>query len=197
MNNRTQNNLDRIRTPNRRRAGWAAIPGVGLAIALVLEGSRQPVCAAGALRVGAAQVKINPPPGSPLAGYYHPRAADGVLDDLHSKALVLDDGATKVALVVLDLISTTRPLVEKAREEIEKIAGVKAARVMISATHAHTGPLLSGRGSRDEALVAASDAAAGYSEQLPKLIAESVRLAEVALTDATLSVAVGECEDLS
>src|SRR5437763_3585058 len=93
----------------RCRAALLALPPlmnvlcVGLAIASVLSGSRLQVCAAGALRVGTAQVKINPPPGSPLAGYYHPRAADGVLDDLHSKALVLDDGSTRVAFVVLDL----------------------------------------------------------------------------------------------
>src|SRR5437870_11257900 len=175
MNSRAQNSLDRIRTPNRRRGCWFGI--LGLAIASVLAGWRLQVCAAGALRVGAAQVKINPPPGSPLAGYYHPRAADGVLDDLHSKALVLDDGSTRVALVVLDLISTTRPLTEKAREEIEKIAGVKGGHVMISATHAHTGPLLRGRGRRAEALGGASDASAGYSAPLPGLIAVSVGLA--------------------
>ena len=33
------------------------------------------------LRVGAAAVKITPPAGTPMAGYYHARAADGVHDD--------------------------------------------------------------------------------------------------------------------
>ena len=42
------------------------------------------------LRVGAAQVVITPPPGAPMAGYYYNRAADGVHDDLHAKAVVFE-----------------------------------------------------------------------------------------------------------
>src|SRR5574341_776304 len=74
-------------------------------------------------RAGAAAVKITPPLGIPLAGYYHARGADGVLDDLYSKALVLEKDGEKAAFVCLDLISTTRPLVEAARAEIEKTTG--------------------------------------------------------------------------
>src|SRR5437868_3166026 len=100
------------------------------------------------LRAGAAQVAITPPVGAPMAGYYHSRAAEGVLDDLYAKALVLDDGSSKVALVTLDLISTTFSLTREARALIEKSAGIPAANVMISATHAHTGPELADRGAR-------------------------------------------------
>ena len=34
------------------------------------------------VRAGAAAVKITPPKGAPMAGYYYNRAADGVHDDL-------------------------------------------------------------------------------------------------------------------
>ena len=59
---------------------------------------------AGEFRVGTGAVTINPPLGTPLAGYYSERGCQGVLDDLQAKAAVLDDGQSKVAFVVCDLI---------------------------------------------------------------------------------------------
>ena len=99
------------------------------------------------LRAGAAAVNITPAPGIGLAGYYFERGADGTNDDLFAKALVLEVDGTKAALITLDLISTTRPMVEAARREIEKVTGIPGANVMISATHAHTGPVLAERDS--------------------------------------------------
>src|SRR5688572_3781837 len=99
-------------------------------------------------RAGAAQVVITPPKGAPMAGYYHARGAEGTLDDLFAKALVIDDGSTRVALVSLDLISTTFTLTREARAAIEKATAIPGANVMISATHAHTGPELADRGAR-------------------------------------------------
>ena len=52
---------------------------------------------AGGLRAGAAAVKITPPVGTPMAGYYHARAAEGVHDDLYAKALVIEKDGTKAA----------------------------------------------------------------------------------------------------
>jgi len=61
------------------------------------------VAVAGEFRVGAAEVKITPPLGTPMAGYLSPRCSEDVLDDLYAKATVLDDGKTKVALVTCAL----------------------------------------------------------------------------------------------
>lgn len=160
----------------------------------------QPSVAAVPLRVGSAQVVITPPPGAPMAGYYHPRGSEGVLDDLHSKALVLDDGVTRIALVTLDLISTTRALTEQTRAEVTRLTGIPGTNVLLTATHAHTGPELSNRGARDafnEAMVGGSQLAADYTGSLPKLIAESVRLADAARTNVTLSAATGRCDGLA
>src|SRR5262245_3056196 len=75
------------------------------------------VCAgpavAGELRVGAGAVNINPPKGTPLAGYYSERGSQAVLDNLFSKALVLEQDDTRVALVVCDLISLPRRTVRE------------------------------------------------------------------------------------
>jgi len=176
----------------RRSAGWV--------LPLLLTPLFAGAAAAAEWRAGAAQVVINPPSGAPLAGYYHARGAEGVLDDLHSKALVLDDGATRVALVTLDLISTTRALTEAARREVARVTGIPESHVLITATHAHTGPELSHRGARDafnEALVGGNPLAADYTASLPERIAESVRLADAARNPAQVSVATGHCEGLA
>src|SRR5947209_13862074 len=87
------------------------------------------------LCVGAAAVVITPPLGTPMAGYYSPRGAEGVHDDLQAKALVLDKDGTRVALVALDLVSTTPALVKEVRRQVERLTGVPGDHVMISATH--------------------------------------------------------------
>lgn len=149
------------------------------------------------LRVGAAQVKINPPIGIPMAGYYSARLAEGVHDDLFAKAIVLEKDGVRAALVSLDLITTTREMVEGARSEIERSTGVPAGNVMISATHAHTGPLLVNRGSRDDALGGDHPLVVQYSRSLPRLIAECVRLAESRLQPARALAGAGREERLS
>jgi neutral ceramidase len=113
-----------------KRLGW---------LALLLTAWAGPA-AAGELRVGAAAVNINPPEGTPLAGYYSERGSRTVLDNLYTKAPVLEQDDTRAALVVCDLISLPRRTVREARDLIEKQTGIPGANVMISATHTHTGP---------------------------------------------------------
>ncbi|MBT5926960.1 MAG: hypothetical protein HOH33_10100 [Verrucomicrobia bacterium] len=76
------------------------------------------------LKVGAAAVKITPPLGIPLAGYYHERGSSGVHDDLFARAVVMEMDKIRAAIVSLDLISTRRPFVLKARELIESLIGI-------------------------------------------------------------------------
>src|SRR5438132_412418 len=114
---------------------------------------------AGELRVGAAAVVISPTVGTPMAGYYSERAAEGVHDDLYAKALVLEKDGARAALVSLDLISTARQVVTEARREIERTTGLRGDAVMISATHSHTGPLMNNRGARESVLASTSDPA--------------------------------------
>src|SRR5687768_2389699 len=71
--------------------------------------------ASGQLRVGAAAVPISPSAGTPMAGYYDVRAAQGVDDELFAKAIVIEQDGAKVAMVVCDLISMPRPVSEEAR----------------------------------------------------------------------------------
>jgi neutral ceramidase len=146
---------------------------------------------------GAAAVKITPPKGAPLAGYYYNRAAEGVHDDLYAKTLVLEQDGTRVAFVVCDLISLSRPIVEQARKLMSESSGVRGENVMMSATHSHTGPVLRGGSTRNAAQGGEEDVAVKYADELPKLIAESVKLAADRLTNAIVSAAIGYEDGLS
>jgi hypothetical protein len=143
-------------------------------------------------KVGAATVSITPTVGTPMAGYYFERKSEGVHDDLFAKAIVFDHGGVRAALVSLDLISTSSGMVEDARAEIERITKVPGRNVMISATHAHTGPILTGRGSRDAEFGGKNPLTQAYNAELPRRIAEAVRNAEANLTKAQILAARGK-----
>jgi len=129
---------------------------------------------AGGLSLGTAAVKITPPIGIPLAGYYSPRGSEGVLDDLYTKVVVLDDGQTQVAMVVCDLITVPRHTVLEARKLIEQQTKIPGSRVMISATHTHTGPVLARETARDDSDGGSGDLANKYTAELPAKIAQGV-----------------------
>jgi hypothetical protein len=149
------------------------------------------------LKVGAAAVAITPPEGTPLAGYYSMRGSKRVLDDIYSKAIVLEVGDTKAALVVCDLISLPRHVITEARRQIEKATGIPGAHVMISATHTHTGPVILRESALDDLTGASSDLGRRYTEKLPELIAKSVADANKKLAPARASAAIGKEEDIS
>ena len=95
------------------------------------------------LYAGSAEVVITPPLGVSMAGYYHDRRADDVLDDLYARALVVQSGETAAALVVCDLIGLDRADTLEARAMIEERVGIPPTQVMICCTHTHTGPITS------------------------------------------------------
>jgi hypothetical protein len=149
------------------------------------------------LRAGAAQVIITPPKGAPMSGYYHNRAASGVHDDLHAKAIVLESGGVRSALVACDLLGIPRSIIDKARTQIERDTAIPASRVMISATHAHTGPVLLSAVVRYNLEGEMKRIAEEYAESVPGKIAESVRLATAALQPARLRAGIGREDSLT
>jgi hypothetical protein len=120
-----------------------------------------------------------------------------VHDDLYAKAIVLECGGTRAAMVCCDLITMPLNVAQEARRLIEKDTGLKPDQVMISATHAHTGPILPGRTARETADGPGGDLAQEYVEQLPSRIAASVKQAVEKLAPATASAAIGHEEHLS
>ena len=75
------------------------------------------------LRAGVATVDITPPIGSWLCGFGN-RASGctGIHDPLRLTALVLDDGATPLAIVTADILSFSASMVSEIRRDITRRA---------------------------------------------------------------------------
>ncbi len=152
---------------------------------------------AGDLKIGAAAVKITPPVGIPMAGYYYERGAEKIHDDLYAKALVLEKDNSKIAIVSCDLIGLPIDIVTEARALAAKSTGIDADHVMISATHAHTGPVIPKKDGRDSPTGKSAEILNLYISKLPGLIAESIKQANDALQPAKISFGLGHEESIS
>ncbi len=131
------------------------------------------------LQAGTSTQVITPQLGHPLVGFFHRREAASVADDLHARALVLDDGATTLAIVVCDLLSLGTDLVADIRTIVNDECGIPPQNVMVSCTHTHTGPATRNhRG--DEPLP-------GYREWLVRQVADGIRVAQTRLQPARIA----------
>lgn len=90
------------------------------------------------LRAGAATSNITPDIGGDVVGGFSPFPCTHIHDELHARCLVLDDGRTKLALVVCDLLGFHRSVSVEARRMIEAQTGIPPANVLISGTHTHS-----------------------------------------------------------
>ncbi|MBE6550769.1 MAG: hypothetical protein E7665_01405 [Ruminococcaceae bacterium] len=89
------------------------------------------------LKCGAAERIITPALGLGIPGYFGPRYATGVKDELYTQAVVVDDGENAVAVVSIDIMDFKVSLTAALRNEIKKLLGDRVT-VMTAATHSHT-----------------------------------------------------------
>jgi hypothetical protein len=97
-----------------------------------------------ALKMGFSTIEITPPKGWRMSGYFYERFSTNTHDELQAKAMVLQRGDEKAALVVCDLIGISRSLSAQVREAASRKTKIPAANIIIAATHTHTGPLYMG-----------------------------------------------------
>jgi hypothetical protein len=137
------------------------------------------------LRAGAAAVDVTPPrfPIS-MNGQMHDQVARSAFDRLHARCLVLDDGETEVAIVVVDSCMIPRALFDEAKALASRSTGIAADRMMMSATHTHTAPAAMG--------TFQTEPDAEYVRFLTQKIAESVTRAHAARRPARVGWAVGK-----
>jgi neutral ceramidase len=99
--------------------------------------------AADVLKGGAAKTDITPPTGFAMWGYgaRHDLPSDGVLDPLYARALVLEVGKERIAIVSLDLgRAPTRQSMETIRAKVKKATDID--HLFLVASHTHHGPVL-------------------------------------------------------
>ncbi len=117
------------------------------------------------MKAGFAKADITPTKPMPMWGYgaRHAALSTGVRDTLWAKAVVLDVGHEKLAIVGLDLgRSPTDAMMLRIREAIKEKAGVGLT--LISGSHTHHGPVIElldepgkGQGKYDDAVAYAQE----------------------------------------
>jgi len=110
-----------------------------LCVALSANGLLAPLVeAAEPLQVGAALRVITPDPLLPVSGGVGtPSPVKGKRGELTARALVLQQGDTRVAIVGLDLLGFPSVLGDRVRKEVTQIP---ARNILIGATHTHSAP---------------------------------------------------------
>ncbi|HSG55791.1 MAG TPA: neutral/alkaline non-lysosomal ceramidase N-terminal domain-containing protein [Paracoccaceae bacterium] len=132
-------------------AAWKLFALAGLLLVAV------PAHAAGQtrqLQAGAARVDITPgtaelPPGS-----------QGVLDPLYARAIVIDNGHQRAALLTVDAGGLPTALWEALRTRAANELGIARENFLLTATHTHSAPFRRAAGFEDNLFAAVSQAAA-------------------------------------
>src|SRR5665213_3760765 len=117
-------------------------------------------------RAGAAKVDVTP------SEKELPRNWHGILDRLYSRAIVLDNGASRAALITVDDGAVSDATWQTVTQRAEKELGIPASNILLTATHTHTA--LRQRG-----------------PDYPQKIFESVKLAQQNLAPARLGYGTG------
>ena len=122
---------------------WTLVQCLGW---LALFGSGGTVSAApGQLRAGAAVVDITPALGVANGGVI---ARGGpvthIHDGLHARCLVLDDGATRLAIAICDMRMLGGEVVARAKSLAGEATGLAPENILIAATHTHAAPAMVG-----------------------------------------------------
>ncbi len=95
------------------------------------------------LKAGAAVASITPTTSQFLCGYPHvERYSTGVHDPLCSSALFLDDGRNQLLIVANDILYVPKDMAARARRRIGQTTGLPPEAIMLSATHTHSGPVV-------------------------------------------------------
>ncbi|MBE7497645.1 MAG: neutral/alkaline non-lysosomal ceramidase N-terminal domain-containing protein [Verrucomicrobiaceae bacterium] len=141
---------------------------------------------AATIRAGASAVDITPkqfPMNMP--GGFSANMAEKAHDPFHSRALVLDNGETTLAMVVVDNLGAGPDVLNEVKALAAAKTGMSPDKMLISSTHTHSGPSLNTR----------SEAAAAYYKQFVEGVAGSIIQAHAALKPAAVGAAAHPLPD--
>jgi neutral ceramidase len=98
--------------------------------------------APGALRAGWASRVMTPAVGTPLGGYGDRNGAPstGVRDDLHVKAIALNDGVDTVVLVGADMLLIPPTVTAHVIKAVQEKTPLTENQILYHASHTHCGP---------------------------------------------------------
>lgn len=166
-----------------------------LAVNLICVGVFCPASRA-ALKGGCAKVDITPPVGVWLSGYGgRDKPSDDVNDELYARALVLDNGSDRVAVISVDLLWVPLDITNQIRLILKDKIGIPKRNVMICATHTHFGPKIyseSKMGPEDSD----NTVDTSYVQTLVKKIADSAFLAHKRMEDVKIGAVKGDIPEI-
>jgi neutral ceramidase len=91
--------------------------------------------------VGTSEIDITPKPGIELSGFaVRQQPSTEVLDPLYVRGLYLEDRQKRMLWLHADLVAFNRDFVDDVRQNVENECGIPASRVILAATHTHSGP---------------------------------------------------------
>ncbi len=109
-----------------------------LTLAILIVTCSFPSLARGDFKVGVAKTIITPDPLLPVSGGVGPgKQATGKQGELTARAIVFQQGETKVAFVQLDLLGFPSVLAARVYKQVPRIA---ADNILIASTHTHSAP---------------------------------------------------------
>ena len=165
---------------------------VGMVLLTCVFGSS----AHGELKGGTAKVDITPPVGAWLSGYgSRNKPSEGILDPLYAKALVLDDGREKIAIVSADLLWVPLKITNEIRQKVQEKIGIPQQNIMICGTHTHFAPKID-RIAKDWPDAAAAEIDESYVQVFKKKIFDSIMLADRDIKEVKLGVGKGEMTEI-
>ena len=150
------------------------------------------------LKVGYARLDVTPPLGSPLAGYYHHRISDGVLDPIELVALAAHDGENTVLIITGDFLGIVEEWATEIRRMISEGTGVKADHIYLQALHQHTTIRVGDRTRRYDRTDVGKLNDAAYYDVLYRKYVDVAKMAMDDMCEAEMSVAQQKtAEDIS
>jgi neutral ceramidase len=139
------------------------------------------------LRAGAAAQDITPKEYPiKMPGGFSLNLANSAHDPLHARAVVLADGTTTLAIVVVDNLGLGPELLDEAKAIASSKTGIAPEKMLISATHTHSGPSAGKEG---------PGPAVAYRKVLLEGIAESIVKAHAELRPAAAGAAAHPLPD--
>jgi neutral ceramidase len=179
------------------RIRWAAGVVVLLLVVLVTP-ARPPLEAQAAgprqILAGAAVATITPPLGGLIVGNWTSSPATYVHDDLYARCLVLDDGSTRVAMVVIDSLGVPRAVLDEAKRLAHAHTGIPPEHMLMSATHTHSGT--SAQGERwNPARTESPPGLDDYQRFMAARVADGIRQAAASLQPVRIGWGRGQLPD--
>ncbi len=142
-------------------------------------------------QAGASMSNITPQLGEPIVGNWDSPPATYIHDQLHAKTLVLDDGNTRLAFVIVDNVAIKREVFDEAKRLVYEETGLAKENMMMAATHTHSGTSASGKGQKRRGWQG-ENPLDDYQAFVARRIADGVRVAIGNLEPAQIAWGSGE-----